>query len=223
MRVDARTSVGLMTGPIERAREVYERAVFGGDTAALDLAERDLDEVEAALALARGRILHARFLDRREEDPYELALFERATQLYHALGDRRGEAEALFWVGCFHQVVRDNETLAVPAFQRSYELADGAGDKLTLSYATRHLAFVAQAAGRKDEARQRFEESVRLRREIGFRAGVAAGLVALAELAVEEGRTDEARELLTEAESTARDSGAYGTLRWVEEARAALG
>jgi hypothetical protein len=36
------------------------------------------------------------------EDPAELPLFERALELYRALGDTRGGAEALFWIGCLH-------------------------------------------------------------------------------------------------------------------------
>ncbi|MFG1681390.1 hypothetical protein ACGFNP_14600 [Nonomuraea sp. NPDC049269] len=105
---------------IERAKTLYERAVFSGDTSVLTNAERDLDAVEADTALARGRILHARFLNERAgagsspvEDPAELPLFERAIELYRALGEARGEAEALFWIGCLHQVIRrDNETAA---------------------------------------------------------------------------------------------------------------
>jgi hypothetical protein len=50
---------------IQRAKELYERAVFGGDSSGLATAERELNAVEADLALARGRILHARFLDER--------------------------------------------------------------------------------------------------------------------------------------------------------------
>ena len=38
---------------IERARLLYERAVFGGDADALATADRELDAVEADLALAR--------------------------------------------------------------------------------------------------------------------------------------------------------------------------
>lgn len=90
---------------IENARRLYERAVFEGDAAALAEAGRDLDGVEADLALARGRLLHTRFLHQRDddpgqarEDPGELPLFERAVRLYRVLGDARGEAEALFWV-----------------------------------------------------------------------------------------------------------------------------
>ena len=86
---------------IELARQLYERSVFGGDASALAAADRQLDAVEADLALARGRVIHARFLAQRgqdprppSEDPRELALFERAVYLYQALGDVRGAAES---------------------------------------------------------------------------------------------------------------------------------
>ncbi|MEU5786673.1 tetratricopeptide repeat protein [Micromonospora purpureochromogenes] len=207
---------------IAKANESYQRAVFGGDPSVLAEAERSLDVVEADLALARGRILHARFLDDRVEDPRELPLFQRAAELYRQLGDARGEAEALFWVGCVHQVIRQDEESAAQAFARARELATGVGDRLTLSYVLRHLAFAEQAAGRFDVARQRMEESTRLRRDIGFQPGVAANLVGLAFLAIGDGRREDARALVEEAAATAEASGAHGVLRWVAEARAAL-
>src|SRR5262245_11255691 len=168
---------------IERAREVYERAVFGGDTSALVDAEQGLDAGGADAAVARGLILHARFQSAPvdagslpAEDPAELPLFERALELYRALGDTRGEAEALFWIGCLHQFIRrDNET-AVPYLERSCRLAAQAGDKPTWSEALRHLGIAAHAAGRLDEARERLEESSRLRREVGALPGVASNM-----------------------------------------------
>ena len=81
---------------IEQARLLYERAVFDGDASGevLATADRELDGVEADLALARGRILHTRFLEQRDHDPdravadpRELVLFERAAELYR---DRDG-------------------------------------------------------------------------------------------------------------------------------------
>jgi hypothetical protein len=50
---------------IERSRLLYERALFGSDAGALAEAERELDGVEADLALARGRVIHGRFLQQR--------------------------------------------------------------------------------------------------------------------------------------------------------------
>ncbi len=203
---------------IERAGALYERAVFGGDVGALAKADRVLDAVEADLALARGRVVHARFLEERVENPNELLLFERAAELYRDLGDERGEAEALFWVGTCHQVLRDDHDTALPALRRARELAERAGDALTLSYVLRHLGFVEQAAGRVDATRELFLESTRLRREVGFLPGVAANLVGLAYLTT----GDEATHHLDEAAAIARDCGADGVLRWVEQARARL-
>jgi tetratricopeptide (TPR) repeat protein len=208
--------------PFERARRLYEQAVFGGDASALTAAGQILDAAEADLSLARGRILHAQFLTQGKEDQRELDLFEGAAELYQQLGDARGEAEALFWAGTFHQVIREDDQAARPALERSYELAAAAGDKLTLSYAARHLGFADANAGRMEAARGRFEESVRLRREISFLPGVAAGLLALAELTAQEGDRGAAAALLDEAASTATASGAQGILGWIEQARAEL-
>ena len=209
-------------GWFARAGMLYEQAVFGGDTGALAIAERELDRVEADLALARGRVLHAQFLQDRKADPREFACFARAAELYQQFGDVRGEAEALFWVGVFYQVVAGEADNARPALERSYALATQAGDKLTLSYAARHLGFAAGEAGEMELARERLEESVRLRREIGFMPGVAAGLLTLAELSAMEGRLDDARHFLSEGEQVAQECQAHGVLRWFEKARADL-
>lgn len=203
-----------------RANELYERAVFGGDDAALAAADRELDGVEADLALARGKVVHARFLARRVEDPAELPLFEQAAELYRRVGDERGEAEALFWVATFHQVVRGDHDTAAPVLARARELATAASDDLTLSYVLRHLGFAEQAEGRVAAARELFVESTELRRKVGFRAGVAANLVGLAYLADEPAM---AREYLDEAAAVAAECGADGVLGWVAEARATLG
>ncbi|MEU9832740.1 hypothetical protein AB0D67_14550 [Streptosporangium sp. NPDC048047] len=207
---------------IEQAMTLYERAVFKGDTDAVAAADRELDAVEADLALARGRVAHARFLGDGREDPQELRLFERAAGLYRALGDVRGEAEALFWMGCFHQVVRDDDAAAVSLLERSHREAVRADDALTASYALRHLGIADQMAGRPKAARERLEESTRLRRAIGFLPGVAANLVGLAYVNAAEGRRDEALGLLDEAGVIAETVGAHGVLRQIREARGRL-
>ncbi|MEU9828482.1 tetratricopeptide repeat protein [Micromonospora chersina] len=211
---------------IERARELYERAVYSGDTSVLIDAERALDAVEADTALARGRILHARFQSApagagslTAEDPAELPLFERALELYRALGDTRGEAEALFWIGCLHQFIRrDNET-AVPYLERSCWLAGETGDKRTQSEALRHLGIAAHAADRLDEAREQLEESSRLRRETGAFPGVASNMIGLAYIAAAQNRRADALATLDEAHAIARAHGAHAIVRHIEQAR----
>lgn len=207
---------------IEQVGVLYERAVFGGDASGLTTAERVLDAVEADLALARGRVMHARFLAENNEDAHELTLFQRATQLYQTLGDVRREGESLLWVGIFHQVVRHDDDAAVTFLERSYELSMQVGDTLTVSYALRHLAIADHAAGRLHVAREWLEESVRLRREIGFLPGVAANLVGLAYIADAQGRRDDALALVDEAETIAEATGAHGVMRQIEEARGQL-
>jgi tetratricopeptide (TPR) repeat protein len=130
-----------------------------------------------------------------------------------------GEAEALFWVGCLHQVVRRDNDAAVPVLERSCELATQVGDKQTMSDGLRHLGIAEHAAGRLDKARERLEESVRLRREIGLMPGVAANLVGLAYIAAGQGHRDEALALAQEAGAIAEASGAHAILRHVEEVR----
>jgi tetratricopeptide (TPR) repeat protein len=214
---------------IKQARLLYEQAVFTGETAPPAEADRQLDAAEADLAVARGRILHTRFLLRRDEapaaaeaDPGELPLFERAAQLYRELGDVGGESEALFWVGCFHQVARRDNATALPVLERSLELASQAGDKTVMAEVLRHLGIEAHAAGRTDAARQRLEESTRLRREIGQLPGAAANLVGLAYIAAAQDRHDDALALLDEAAAIAVASHAHRILEQVNEARAAL-
>jgi tetratricopeptide (TPR) repeat protein len=206
---------------IQTVQQLYERAMFGGEGSVLPTADRELDAVEADLLLARGQIAHVRFLDdRTAEDPRELTCFERAAELYRSLGDERGESAALFWIGCFHQVVRDDTETALPSFERSYALATKVGDPLTQSYALRHLAFADHAAGRLERAREQLEESSRLRRALEFWPGVAANLVGLAHIALDEARRADAIALLDEAASLAEASGANRIASFVEEARA---
>jgi hypothetical protein len=157
-----------------------------------------------------------------EEDPGELPLFERAAQLYRALGDIRGEAEALFWVGCFDQVVRHDNATAVPVLEQSLKLASQAGEKAAMSEAPRHLGIAAHGTGHLEVARQRLEESTRLRREIGLLPGAAANMVGLAYIAAAQERSDDALALLDEASAIAGASQAHRILQQVNEARAQL-
>jgi tetratricopeptide (TPR) repeat protein len=214
---------------VERSRLLYERALFDADTGALAAADRELDAVEAELALARGRIIHGRFLQQREEDPSlaredpdELTLFERAAELYRALGDARGEGEALFWVGCFHQLVRRDNAAAVPVLRQSLELATRAGDKATMAEDLRHLGIADHRDGQLDTAREHLEESSRLWRETGRLPGVASNLVGLTYIAAAQGRRDDALALIEEARAIAEASGARGLIRHIDEARSRL-
>jgi tetratricopeptide (TPR) repeat protein len=218
-----REALALVDDPLVRADLLNEQALFTGSADARAEAVAELDRAEALLALGRGRVLHARFLvDRAAEDPAELEAFERGLAVAERLGDRGLEAQALFWVGLVHQVVRGDHVAGTPYFERSYELAHELGDTVTMSYAVRHLGFADTAAGLHERAWERFRESVELRRAAGFLPGVAAGLFTLGEVAAEQGRPDEARALLEEARGLAEQVGAEPFLRLIEAALAEL-
>jgi hypothetical protein len=90
----------------------------------------------------------------------------------------------------------------------------------TMSDALRHLGVAEHAAGRLDAARERLEESTRVRREAGLLPGVAANLVGLAYAAAGQGRRADALALADEAAAIADASGAPAIARQAEEARA---
>lgn len=217
----------------ERVRHselLYEQAVFTGDAELLSHADRELDAAEADLALARGKLAHTRFLLQNEDegasrvgaDPVELPLFERAADLYRKLGDTRGEADAVFWVGCFHQVIRRDNATAVPLLERSLEIATHAEDTAVMAECLRHLGIAAHATGNLETARSRLEESTRLRREANLMPAVAANMVGLAYIAAAQGRTEDAMALISEASSIARSAQADRVLGQLDEVREAI-
>lgn len=187
------------------------------DEERLATANRVLDLVEAELLLARGRTTHAIFVHGGAADQQEIFLFKRAQELCREVGDVHGEAEAEFWIGTFHQTLTSDDDKASVHLERSRELAIQAGDQLILSCVERHLGFVDIRARRFPEAKNHLARSVVLRRQVGFDAGVASGLVALAELALDMGDDAEADRLLAEATELATEVGADGILRVIEE------
>ncbi|GAB3954511.1 hypothetical protein GCM10029976_096950 [Kribbella albertanoniae] len=208
---------------MRQAGEQYELAIFQGDMTGLAGVDRELDAAEAELALARGKLLHAHFVDGREgKESRELELFQRSLELYEALGDARGRAEALFWIGCFHQVVRDDAEPALAALVSSAELTRESGDELILSYALRHLGIAAHRDGRAEDAGRLLGESTELRRKLGFTEGVAANLVGLIHLAIDQGRSADAEALLAEATALAQAAGAATIVDQLAVARGRL-
>lgn len=214
-----------MEGPLERARIACERATFDGDASDLDDAARDLDSLAAAVSLGRGQILHARHMVDRTVVvyPIELRLFESAAELFRHVGDARGEGESLFWVGCFHQVVRADHAAADRALAEAESIARGCGDEFALSYVLRHQGVAAHVAGDLERAATLLRESTALRQKHHFSAGVAANLVGLAHIAHAQGDSGRAFEILTEAAELAEAAGADAIRAQVDEARQQMG
>ncbi|MFD2077751.1 Tetratricopeptide repeat-containing protein [Actinopolymorpha cephalotaxi] len=202
----------------ERADRACRQAVFCGDTSDLLPALESLVGDEPGTDLARGMLRHSLALAGGEPDAEELACFERAAEEYRRRGDRAGEGRALFWQGCYHQVLgKDGET-AVPLLERAATLSRDADDDLWLSYSLRHLAIARHQAGDLDGARDLLEQSTRLRRAVGFEEGVAANLVGLAFVAVDRGDRAGAERIAREAIEVGTASGASTMVTFAEQA-----
>lgn len=213
-----RDAAGTLVADVtRRLRDRYDQASFGGDEAALAMGLTEVTALQGVLDLARGRLLHTQFLRDHLDRPEELAAFERAAAAFREAGEVGAEAEAHFWIGCYHQVVHGDNAAALPQFERSGELAAAASDRLTQSYVERHLGYLDWDAGRTEQARSRFEESLRLRRELRFQPGVAAALLALAEFCKSHGDGGAADRYVSEARQVAEATGARGVLRWIDE------
>ena len=135
-----------------------------------------------------------------------------------------GVAEALFWQGCYRQVLAADEAAAKPLFEQARELSQQVGDSLTLSYALRHLGILRHVARDLDAAECLLQESTSLRREIGFDAGVAANLVGLSYIALDNGDRQQALSRAQQAERVARGCGANAVVKWaIDAGQAATG
>ena len=78
---------------------------------------------------------------------------------------------ALFWRGCYHQVLASDDKTAYPLFARARQLRPQADDALMASYSLRHLAISRQMTQDHEAAERLLQEATDLRRTIGFEAG----------------------------------------------------
>ena len=138
---------------------------------------------------------------------------------HRALRSPRRDSDNKDWP---KRVVRHDTAAAIPVLEQSLKLAAQAGDKAVQAEALRHLGIAAYGTGRPEVARQRLEESTRLRREIGLLPGAAANMVGLAYIAAAQQRNDDAQALLDQAGAIAEASQAHRILRQVSQARAEL-
>lgn len=206
---------------LECAERAYQAAMFAGETDGAAEALRDLSGSGPEYDLARGKLRHCANIAERRMDIEELACFERAETAFAEHGDLRGTGEALFWRGCYHQVLASDDETARPLFERALELSKQAGDALMASYSLRHLGISRYMAKDLDEAERLLNESTRVRRTLGFEAGVAANLIGLAFIALDRGDRLEAQVKAQEAEDAARGCGAHAVVGWAKQAKEA--
>ena len=133
----------------------------------------------AGIALTGGRISDA------------ASLSGQAEEMWGQLGDRRAEARAHVVRGRL-QLSRDTPAAAVVSCTRGLYVYTEAGDPEGVSYALHELGAALRAAGRSEEALDRYAESLAYSRAIGARLRETHNLSDMAEAFLDCGRPAEA-------------------------------
>ena len=115
-------------------------------------------------------------------------LAARAAALSDGALDPVRRANAVFYAGLIAELLRADEATARARYEQALRLGEEAGDELIISYALRHLGYLAAAAGDADGARGMLQRSMELRQRVGCVPHVLAQQLALAELARAGGR-----------------------------------
>ena len=221
---DAQATLWLYTGRI-----LTDEGAFGGK----DTLEKREIALNKALEFAKlsssanllgsaydalGFSLHVRYIDsdRTKEPENELAFFQRGLELRQKDGTKSQIAESIFHIGVVHDVIRKDYETALKYHQEAYDLAREADDKVTASYAIRHIAFTHIAANELETAQEALEESLRLREEVGFIPGTAFALAALANLDMRKGDRESALTRLERSRDMLQALGAISRVAWVE-------
>jgi tetratricopeptide (TPR) repeat protein len=147
------------------------------------------------------------------------ALFRTALEGRDRLGDRRGAAESLFYLGLTFEQAGQPEP-AMEQYARSRAIAEEIGDAALQSYTERHIGAILEQQGRLDAAYDHVARSVALRREARFFVTLPFALMQQADFLVQH-RADRARamQLLDEAIDVA---DRYGSTRALSAARLEL-
>jgi tetratricopeptide (TPR) repeat protein len=134
-------------------------------------------------------------------------LFRKALAMRVPRGDSSVLASSYFHVGLIHQMRGDYEAARL-AFERTLEMSERLNDDRNLWDAARQLAYLAEVRHDWAASEALYRRSLEIREKLGVGPGVAAALVALAELRyMRDGNAEQALGMLTRARDTAASTG----------------
>ncbi len=140
------------------------------------------------------------------------AAFERVLAAREKIGDRRGVAETLFYLG----LTFEQDGQPAPAFERyrkSLAISEEIEDLVQQSYARRHIAGIQEERGELAAAEKNIAAEIDLRHRGGFAVGVPFALLQQVDfLTAHGGDAKEADRLLDEAVALARACGSARAL-----------
>lgn len=168
---------------------------------------------------AIGLSIHTDYLagDRSQEPEDEMGHFEQGLELRRQGGTAAQLAESLFHVGLVHDVIRHEPEQAAVYHQQAYDLAMEANDKVTASYAIRHLGFTRWDADDRKGAAVALRESWQLREEAGFVPGAAFALITLAQLDEMQGDKTAALPKFQQARAQLATIDAPTRVQWLDD------
>jgi predicted ATPase/class 3 adenylate cyclase len=126
------------------------------------------------------------------------AALEESVTLFREVGNRRGTARSLTYLGVATQYLDDPAT-ALSFHQESARISREIGDRWVLAFASSQLGSLALAGGDPASARAYREESVAIFREVGDRFGRGMVLIGLGQLMRADGDLARAATLYREA------------------------
>jgi hypothetical protein len=150
-------------------------------------------------------------------DPEGIGLqyLERARDIYRRIGDRRGEANALWGLGNYHYF-RGFEDHGVPEFRQALEIFREVGDLTMEAWSLHMLGTGLLRGGVVDEARGHIEHAVRHFHAAGDAAGLTLTLDDLSAVAVADGDLPRAARLRGAARNLTTETGT-GLAGYVED------
>jgi predicted ATPase/class 3 adenylate cyclase len=121
-----------------------------------------------------------------DTDRVGLVYLEKARDLYHKLGDKRGEANALWGMGNY-RYFQEYEDLGIPAAAESLEMFREIGDRTMEAWSLHMLGTAQLRKGEFDAARDNITHAIRHFYVAGDAAGITLTLDDLSSLAVANG------------------------------------
>ena len=197
-------------GEIEPMTACYEEALAIWQ----DLDARGLgDDAELANAYYNASFTYAVTAEsgpmaiKQDPDGIGLAYLEKARDIYHRIGDQRGEANALWGIGNYHYF-RGHEGNGVEQFRQTLAMFGAVGDLTMEAWSLHMLGTGLLRSGQTDEARTHILRAIRQFYAVGDAAGLTLTLDDLSAVAVVDGDLPRAARLRGAARSLTVETGA---------------
>ncbi len=150
-----------------------------------------------------------------DPDGVGLGYIEEARRRYHALGNRLGEASALWALGNYHYF-RNQAGNGVAEFRGSLEMFRATRDRTMEAWALHMLGSALLRNGELDEARELIQHAIRHFQAAGDTAGLTMTLDDMSALAAAAGELDRAARLRGAARNLTNETGT-GLASYVED------